>query len=76
MAVPGVQPPLVTAILDVTMPDGEWYSLPGTDFKIPVPPKDLYMALITVFLFLPVVVICQWLLPFNKNPYKRPAKAE
>ena len=76
VAVRGVQPSLLASISGVTMADGEWYPLPGTEFKIPMPPKDLYMALITVFLFLPIVVICQWLVPFNKNPYKRPAKAE
>ena len=50
----------------------DWHPLPGTSFKIPMPPKDLFMALVSVAVFIPLVVICQWILPFNKNPYKRP----
>jgi len=53
----------------------DWYPLPGTDFKIPMPSKDLFLALFTVAIFIPVVIICQWLVPFNKNPYKRADKA-
>jgi len=34
-----------------------WFILPGTSYEIPVPPRDLYIAIATVLLFIPVVTI-------------------
>lgn len=34
-----------------------WYILPGTSYEIPVPPRDLFIAITTVVLFIPVVTI-------------------
>lgn len=34
-----------------------WYKLPGTEFHIPMPVSDLVIALVTVILFIPTVII-------------------
>jgi len=47
-----------------------WFTLPLLNARVPMPPKDLAFALVTIILFLPVIVLCQTLVPFNKNPYK------
>lgn len=59
------------------MDTSSWYTLPYLDAKIPMPPKDLYAAIITVCLFIPVVVVCQWLAPFNRQAaHKLSGKSE
>jgi len=49
-----------------------WYKLPYTDYDIPMPPKDLFIALVTVLMFLPAIVIVnRLLLVFSKPKAKR-----
>ncbi len=45
----------------------QWYTLPGTSVKVPVPPRDLGVALVAVLIFLPVVVLLTRLL-LSKAP--------
>lgn len=36
-----------------------------------MPASDMYIALITVSLFIPFVIVCQWVLPFGRYPERR-----
>ena len=40
----------------------QWYNLFGA--KVPMPPRDLFIALVTVLCFLPAVVLVNYLLSF------------
>jgi hypothetical protein len=49
-----------------------WHTVPGTSIELPMPPTELGIALITVFLFLPVVIlvnrIVSMFIPSAKEP--------
>lgn len=51
----------------------QWYVIPGTSVRIPMPPGDLATALVMVFLFLPVVVILTRLFGWRQPEVKKPA---
>lgn len=51
-----------------------WYNLPGTSFKIPMPPSELYTALCMVLLFLPLTVIVTRLFGWRQPPVNRPKR--
>lgn len=49
-----------------------WYILPGTSYEIPMPPRDLAIALITVLAMLPAVIIISKIIGlFTKKPAQK-----
>lgn len=65
----------ISSAMDGSTNTSGWYRLPWLNAEVPMPPKDLGVALVTVIMFLPAVVFINYLVSLFFGG-ARPAKAK